>query len=100
PEGRTLRVVLFANEEFGLSGASQYAEAHADELARHAIGIEADAGGGRVWGMRSGVADHALSAVAAIHATIEPLGVELLGNDGTGGADLSPLRRLGVPTMD
>ena len=100
PDGRTLRVVLFANEEFGLSGARAYAESHADELERHAIGIEADAGAGRVWALRSGVSETALPAIAAIHAVVEPLGIEQLGNDGTGGADLSPLRALGVPTMD
>lgn len=100
PEGRTLRVVLFANEEFGLSGARAYAEQHADGPARHAVGIEADAGAGRVWAMRSGVAESALPAVAAMHAVIGPLGVELQGNEGTGGADLSPMRALGMPTMD
>src|SRR5262249_137024 len=34
---RTLRVVLFANEENGLAGAKGYAKAHAAELDRHAI---------------------------------------------------------------
>ena len=100
PEGRTVRVVLFANEEAGLDGAKAYAAAHADELARHAIAVEADAGAGRLWAMRSGVGDAALPAVAQIHALLAPLGIELLGNDGTGGADLKPLREAGVPTMD
>ena len=31
----TIRVVLYANEEFGLSGAHAYAKEHADELPRH-----------------------------------------------------------------
>lgn len=100
PAGRTIRVVLFANEEFGLSGARAYAAAREDEIARHAIAIEADAGGGRVWGMRSGVAASALPAVEQIHAVLAPLGIERLGNDGTGGADLTPVREVGVPTMD
>jgi hypothetical protein len=38
---RTVRVVLFANEEFGLSGARAYAEAHKDELAQIAVAAEA-----------------------------------------------------------
>lgn len=100
PAGRTIRVVLFANEEFGLSGARAYAAAREDEIARHAIAIEADAGGGRVWQMRSGVASSALPAVERIHALLTPLDVELGGNDGTGGADLIPVREAGVPTMD
>lgn len=100
PAGRTIRVVLFANEEFGLSGARAYADAREDEIARHAIAIEADAGGGRVWGMRSGVAETALPATEQIHALLAPLGIERLGNDGTGGADLTLVRKAGVPTMD
>lgn len=100
PAGRTIRVVLFANEEFGLSGARAYAEAREDEIARHAIAVEADAGAGRVWAMRSGVAESALPAVEQIHGLLAPLDIERLGNDGTGGADLIPVREAGVPTMD
>ena len=43
---RTVRVVLFANEEFGLSGGRAYAEAHQAELKDHVLAIEADFGAG------------------------------------------------------
>ena len=39
---RTIRVVLWTNEENGLAGARQYAKDHADELANHVAAIEAD----------------------------------------------------------
>ena len=39
---RTIRVVLFANEEFGLSGARAYAAAHQEELADHRLAMESD----------------------------------------------------------
>ena len=39
---RTLRVALFANEEFGLSGARQYTLQHASVMPRHHAAIEAD----------------------------------------------------------
>src|SRR5690606_11786220 len=42
---RTVRVVLFMNEENGLRGARAYAAAHADEFDRHVAAIESDAGG-------------------------------------------------------
>jgi Zn-dependent M28 family amino/carboxypeptidase len=48
---RTLRAVLFANEENGLRGARAYAEQHADELPRHVAAMEADAGGERPLGL-------------------------------------------------
>ncbi|MCI0433622.1 MAG: M20/M25/M40 family metallo-hydrolase, partial [Gemmatimonadetes bacterium] len=52
---RTLRVVLFANEEFGLTGANAYANQTPDELARHVIAMEADLGAGPVWRLDSRV---------------------------------------------
>jgi carboxypeptidase Q len=41
---RTIRVVLFTNEENGLNGGRQYAEDHAAELANHVAAIESDSG--------------------------------------------------------
>ena len=45
----TLRVVLFANEEFGLSGATRYAQLETDKLPKHVLAIEADSGAGPVY---------------------------------------------------
>lgn len=47
---RTLRVVLFTNEEHGLAGAKAYVEAHRDEVARHAALFESDSGNGLIQG--------------------------------------------------
>lgn len=96
---RTIRVVLFANEEFGLSGAREYAKQIGDEAARHVIAMEADLGAGQVWEIQSLVAPEALASVATIHSVLEPLSVEAGGNTGRGGSDLSPLRALGVPVL-
>jgi carboxypeptidase Q len=97
---RTIRVVLFANEEFGLSGAREYARQVGDEAERHIIAMEADVGQGPVWRIRSRVADEALPAIAAMHAVLQPLEIDLGGNEASGGADISPLRALGVPILD
>jgi len=94
---RTIRVVLFANEEFGLSGARAYAaEAKVDH---HMLGIEADLGPGRVWRLDSGVPPDALERVSQMHRLISDLGVELGNNDSEGGADISTLRKLGMPVL-
>src|SRR5204863_7638122 len=85
---RTIRVALFANEEFGLSGARAYAEAHKDELARHVMAAESDFGSGRVWRLASHVDPAKLSVVADL---AKLLGVEQGKNDSGGGADLGPL---------
>ena len=97
---RTVRVVLFANEEFGLSGATEYARLVGDEAARHVIAAEADLGAGAVWRIQSQVAPDAIPAVDAIREALKPLALEAGSNEGRGGSDLGPLRALGVPILD
>ena len=97
---RHVRVVLYANEEFGLSGATAYAGEHADELMRHAIGIEADFGTGRVWRLAARVAPAAQPVIDSMHAALVPLGIELGGNEANGGADLGALRDRGMPVIE
>jgi hypothetical protein len=100
PPARTLRVILFANEENGLSGAKAYAAEHADELDEHVLGMEADFGTGRVWRLDSRVADTALPVIATMYDALAPLGVERGGNEAHGGADLGPVKDLGMPVLD
>jgi hypothetical protein len=94
---RTLRVVLFANEEFGLSGGTEYARVHGGEP--HAGALEADLGSGRVWKFSSHVRPDAVPAMRTIAATLRPLGIEAGGNDADDGADIGPLRERGVPVF-
>jgi hypothetical protein len=97
---RTVRVVLFANEEFGLSGANEYARLVGDEATRHVLAAEADLGAGAVWRVESRVAPAAVTAVDAIREVLKPLALEAGGNEAHGGSDLGPLRALGVPILD
>ncbi|CAN5341264.1 M28 family metallopeptidase [soil metagenome] len=99
PLVRTVRVLLAANEEFGLSGAEAYAQARTERVDGHVVGLESDFGSGRVWRFESRVAEHALPLVEAIHAVLAPLGIERGGNEANGGADLSPLRKRGMPVL-
>ncbi len=99
PPRRTVRVVLYANEEFGLSGARAYADAHADELDRHVLAMEADFGAGRVWRLDSNVPEDRLHLVSAMHELVADLDVERGNNRSGGGADIGPLRELGVPVL-
>ncbi len=97
---RTIRVVLFANEEFGLSGARAYAREHASAAARHVLGMESDLGAYAPLGLRSRVPLDRLPAVRAMQGVLAPLGVEYRGNDASGGADVGQLVPLGVPVLD
>jgi hypothetical protein len=97
---RTVRVVLYANEEFGLSGARAYAERYAGELAHHQLAVEADLGGGRVWAFAGNVAPEATATLRGFHADLAPLGIEWREEPARGGADLTPLRAQRVPVAD
>lgn len=94
---RTIRVVLFANEEFGLSGAREYARLA--NVEKHILGIEADFGAGKVWQLASQVAPESLYKVKAMQDMLADMGVEPGGNDSGGGADISPLRKAGMPVL-
>jgi hypothetical protein len=97
---RTVRVVLFANEEFGLSGARTYARDHAGEAAAHVMGMESDLGAFAPLGLRSRVPPEKLGAIREMERLLVPLGVEYRGNDASGDADVGQLAALGVPVCD
>ena len=97
---RKIRVVFYANEEFGLSGARAYAAAHAGAIERHMLGMESDRGAFQPFGLAARVAPDRLPLVRAMQSVVEPLGIDYLGTEASGGADLGPLRELGMPVMD
>ncbi|MEJ2516266.1 MAG: M20/M25/M40 family metallo-hydrolase [Gammaproteobacteria bacterium] len=97
---RTLRLVLFANEEAGGHGARAYAAAAAASEEKHVLALEADMGPFRIWRVESGVGPEGLPVVAGIAEILEPLGIAPGDNDSRGGADLGPLRKTGVPVLD
>jgi hypothetical protein len=97
---RSIRVVAFANEEFGLSGAARYpADEGDDSVERHAFVMEADLGDGPVWKIGGRVPQAHWPLIQGIHGVVKVLGVELGDNQSNGGADLGPLRRRGVPVI-
>jgi hypothetical protein len=94
---RTIRVVAFANEEAGLSGAKAYAEAHKDHLAAHQLGAESDFGAGRIYALRAGLDPGAWPVVERIAGVLAPLGIALEKDVGGPGPDLGPIVALGMP---
>jgi carboxypeptidase Q len=98
PPRRTVRVVLFANEENGGAGADAYAATHASELATHVLGMEADFGDGRALTLRTPARTGDWPQVAAL---LEPMGVVWSEDEPHGGADIDPLHEAGgVPAAD
>lgn len=97
---RTVRVVLFANEENGLRGAKAYAADHAAEANKHQLALEVDLGSGRVHTVRFLRGDDASATYSRIAELLGPLTIAFEAEPGYGGADLIPLRALGVPIVD
>ncbi len=95
---RTIRVVLFTNEENGLRGAKEYAAAHAKEP--HVMAIEADSGGFAPVGFSlDGEDPTALAQLVDIVTLLEGIGAGRTEAGGHGGADIGPLARAGVPAL-
>jgi carboxypeptidase Q len=95
---RTIRVVLFTNEENGLRGALQYAADHAAEVKNHVAALEADTGVFAPKGfgiMGDADAERRATDIASLLA---PIGATRIV-PGHAGADVGPLVELGVPGL-
>lgn len=99
PQRHTIRVVLFANEEFGLSGARGYAARHVAEIERHVVAMESDLGAFDVWGLETGFGPGKEALVEPILSVLAPLCTEYANNGTRGGADTGPLTSRGVPAL-
>ena len=100
---RTIRVVLFTNEENGLRGGRQYAEDHADELANHVAAIESDSGAFQPRGYsvqfdHETKQDRAAQQLKEIVRLLEPLKATDV-NTGHSGADIGPMKHAGFALL-
>ena len=108
---RTVRAVLWTNEENGLRGALAYREALSDEeVANHQLAMESDGGAFAPVAFGTTATDAAFELLAPIAALLAPVVepdslVDRAGavgpavRRGGGGADIGPLMREGVPGM-
>jgi len=92
---RTIRAVMFMNEENGLKGAQKYAELAELNKEKHIFAIESDAGGFGAEALAiSGKNDQQVKLRNWL-PLLKPYGVQDMP-DGGGGADIGPLRRFGT----
>ena len=94
---RTIRVVLFTNEENGLRGGNGYRDAHRAEIAKHIIAIESDSGIYRPegFGLAATAPLMVRSNIQEIAKLLAGIGADRIGANG-GGADIGPIVREGV----
>jgi Zn-dependent M28 family amino/carboxypeptidase len=95
---RTIRAVLFTNEENGLRGGKAYADTHAAELGKHVAAIESDSGGARPLGFGVSAGVGGTDVVKKLAAPLAPFAADDV-QDGGGGADISSMATAGVPQL-
>jgi carboxypeptidase Q len=94
---RTIRVVLFMNEEFGLNGGISYA--HEDRHGeKHIAAIETDGGGFIPRGFGVGADSLTFPKYSRWSYLLDPIDAGRITRGG-GGADISELGKLGVTTI-
>jgi Zn-dependent M28 family amino/carboxypeptidase len=100
---RTIRVVLYTNEENGVRGGKTYAEQHAAELPNTVLAVESDSGGFPPVGFTVGHKDpeaaaRARARIADIASLLHEVGATTV-KAGGGGTDISPMQAGGVPQV-
>ena len=96
---RTVRLVLFTNEENGLRGALDYRDRYREQLENHVLMLESDSGVFRPTGFGFSGTDQARRIVTDIAALLKGIDMSTIGPTG-GGADIGPsVQAAGIPAM-
>ncbi len=96
---RTIRFVMFINEENGLRGGKKYAELAKENEEKHLVAIESDAGGFSPRGFGATVDSVQLTKLRSWLPLFNPRTISFIAKGG-GGADINPLHKLlGTPTI-
>ncbi|WP_298472764.1 M20/M25/M40 family metallo-hydrolase [uncultured Maribacter sp.] len=88
---RTLRVVLFMNEENGLRGGNKYAEVAKSKKEKHVFALESDAGGFTPRGFSFDCSEANFKQVQSWKTLFEPYLIHMFVKGGSG-ADIGPLK--------
>lgn len=95
---RTVRVVLWTNEEIGLGGAFAYRDAHRAELDRHIVAMESDNGVFKPAGILFAGSEQGLAVMREVSHLLKHAGADSIQAGGPE-ADVWPLNTLGVPAV-
>jgi carboxypeptidase Q len=95
---RTVRVVLWTNEENGVEGGRAYRDAHKTELGRHVMAMESDGGTFQPTGFAFAGSDTAAALVREAASLLAGIGATNMEHvPETPDADIGPLVQEGVP---
>lgn len=92
---RTIRAVLFMDEEFGGTGGRAYAASDSRQLEKHLLAFEQDSGGGAPVGLGLRGGEKIIEKANNLKEILAPLGINWIRTGG-GGVDIGPLIQSGV----
>lgn len=92
---RTIRAVMFMNEENGLRGGMAYADSAKQRQEKHVFAVESDAGGFGVQSLGISGKPEQYTRAKSWELLFKPYGIYEI-SEGGGGADIGPLRSLGT----
>jgi carboxypeptidase Q len=98
---RTVRVVLWTNEENGGAGSKAYATSQGAQVAKHVLAIESDNGVFNPKGYILAASDSSAAVVQQVAGLMQPInatGVQRVSESPA--ADITPLAEQGVPAME
>jgi len=92
---RTIRTVLFMDEEFGGTGGRFYATSASRKSEKHLLAIEQDNGGGPPVGLALRRGDKIIEKTEELEEILSPYGINWI-RPGGGGVDIGPLIQQGT----
>jgi hypothetical protein len=92
---RTIRVVAYGAEEIGLLGGFAYRDRHKDDLPNHMMATESDFGAVAPYEVHYNWTE----GREDMQALADLVGIPLIKKDTSGGPDIGPIKREGVPAM-
>ncbi len=92
---RTIRVIAYGAEEIGLLGGFAYRDKYKAELNNHVMATESDFGAVAPYEVHYNWSE----GREDMQALADLLGIPLIKKDTSGGPDIGPIKREGVPTM-
>jgi carboxypeptidase Q len=95
---RTIRVVLWTNEEIGTAGGNGYRDAHRFELGDHIYALESDNGVFTPHGIQFGGSAAGLVMMKSIVPLLQRVGADSVSAGGSE-TDIGPIVALGVPSI-
>ncbi len=95
---RTIRAVMYMDEELYQSGGNAYADEVGKSGEKHLLALESDAGGFTPRQFTVNGSDEVVEHISAFQPLLKPYGIAEI-KAGWGGVDIGPLKKYGVPLV-